>query len=228
MRGMNVYQTLISSFLLWGRIIMQYVVADTHFLDEHLLGVDRFAPRPFSTVEAMDNEIIKNWNDRVNENDIVYHLGDIAVAYTKLPRLGDEQVFQILRSLHGHLILIKGNHDRRDLFKYLAAHNYEYGGRPKFEFHDVGKLIKYDHHQLYMTHYPFMMGIAPQIWNLHGHIHHYMMPSKNNINVGIDAPELDFLDHRPAFGAPILLREVKEIAENKAAFLAAQEKDKSK
>lgn len=205
---------------------MQFVVADTHFLDEHLLGVDKFAPRPFATVEAMDDEIIKNWNDRVSENDIVYHLGDIAVAYTKPPRLGDQRVLDILNELHGHLVLIKGNHDRRDLFKFLNAHNYEFGGRFKFTFHDVGKLIKYDHHQIYMTHYPFMMGIAPQIWNLHGHIHHYMVPSSNNINVGIDAPELDLLDNRPKFGAPISLREVKIIASKKASLLASKKRNK--
>lgn len=201
---------------------MQFVVADTHFLDEHLLGIDKFAPRPFNNVEVMDDEIIKNWNDRVAKDDIVYHLGDIAVAYTKPPRVGDQKVLDILNELNGHLILIKGNHDRRDLFKFLAAHNYEFNGRSKFEFHDVGKLIKYDHHQLYMTHYPFMMGIAPQIWNLHGHIHHYMVPTTTNINVGIDAPELDLLEPKPSFGAPISLAEVKIIARKKADLLAAQ------
>lgn len=207
---------------------MQFVVADTHFLDEHLLGVDKFAPRPFDSVEAMDQAIIDHWNQRVKEKDIVYHLGDIAVDYTKPPKIGDQHVFDILQQLNGRLILIKGNHDRRDLFKYLAAHNYEYAGHPKFSFHDVGKLIKYDHHQLYMTHYPMMMGIAPQIWNLHGHIHHYMVPTKTNINVGIDAPELDLLSNRPAFGTPILLRDVKEIAQKKAELLDREAAKKGK
>ena len=53
---------------------MQFVTADTHFLDEHLLGIDDFAPRPFLTVDQMDQTIIKNWNERVSEDDIVYHL----------------------------------------------------------------------------------------------------------------------------------------------------------
>lgn len=194
---------------------MMYVVSDTHFFDQNLLGIDQFAPRPFKDVAEMNSTIVNNWNSRVNEDDVVFHLGDIAVNYTKPPRVGDEQVYEILRQLHGRLVLIKGNHDRRDLFKYLASHNYMVAGKPKFEFHDVGKLIKYNHKQLYMTHYPMMMGIAPQILNLHGHIHHYMIPSENNINVGIDAPELDFLQPRPSFGTPILLREVDEIAQKK-------------
>ncbi|WP_295729976.1 metallophosphoesterase [uncultured Limosilactobacillus sp.] len=204
---------------------MMYVIADTHFFDEHLLGVDNFAPRPFESVDQMNKVIIQNWNARVTNKDLVYHLGDIAVNYTKPPRVGDQQVFELLQQLHGRLVLIKGNHDRRGLFKYLAGHNYEVDGQLKFEFHDVGKLIKYNHQQLYMTHYPMMMGIAPQILNLHGHIHHYMVPSANNINVGVDAPELAFLDHQQPFGTPILLREVEQIAKEKAARLV---KDKIK
>lgn len=201
---------------------MMYVVSDTHFFDKNLLGMDDFAPRPFDSTEAMNEAIIKNWNNRVEPNDIVYHLGDIAVNYTKPPRIGDEQVLQVLNELNGHLVLIKGNHDRRDLFKYLDAHNYLIHGQPKFEFHDVGKLIKYNHQQFYMTHYPLLLGIAPQILNLHGHIHHYMVPTENNINVGIDAPELDLLPNKPQFGAPILLREVDEIAKLKKKKIQQQ------
>lgn len=196
-----------------------FVVSDTHFFDQNMLGIDDFAPRPFETVEEMNNTIVKNWNSRVSDDDVVFHLGDIAVNYTKPPRIGDEQVLEILQELNGRLVLVKGNHDRRDLFKWLARNNYDIGGKPKFEFHDVGKLIKYNHQQLYMTHYPMMLGIAPQILNLHGHIHHYMVPSESNINVGIDAPELDLLDHRPPFGAPILLREVDMIAVKKQQLI---------
>lgn len=206
---------------------MMFVVSDTHFFDHNLLGMDKFAPRPFTTVEQMNQTIIDHWNARVSETDLVYHLGDIAVNYTKPPRIGDEQVFEVLKELHGRLVLIKGNHDRRDLFKYLARHNYLVSGKPKFEFHDVGKLIKYNHQQLYMTHYPMMLGIAPQILNLHGHIHHYMVPTDTNINVGIDAPELDFLRPKPAFGAPILLREVDEIANKKKDMIKKSQNKKN-
>lgn len=183
---------------------MQFVTADTHFLDEHLLGIDDFAPRPFLTVDQMDQTIIKNWNERVSEDDIVYHLGDIAVYFAKPQTKAYEKVFQILNSLNGHLVLIKGNHDSRGLFKYLAKNNYFFNGKPKFDFHDVGVLLKYDHRQYYLTHYPLMLGIAPQIINLHGHIHHYAVPAKENINVGIDSPEFDYLlPEKIPFGAPL-------------------------
>lgn len=199
--------------------MMRFVTSDTHFLDQHLLGVDDFAPRPFADTEQMDEQIIEHWNAKVAENDIVYHLGDIAVYFAKPAKRADEAIFKILNALHGHLVLIKGNHDRRELFKYLAAHNYYLNGQPKFSFHDVGALIKYDHCQYYLTHYPMMLGIAPRIINLHGHIHHYAVPVKENVNVGIDSPELEYLKKRPAFGEPLTLAEVETIARIKAEKL---------
>ena len=195
---------------------MQFVTADTHFLDEHLLGIDNFAPRLFLTVDQMDQTIIKNWNERVSENDTVYHLGDIAVYFAKPQTKAYEKVFQILNSLNGHLVLIKGNHDSRGLFKYLAKNNYFFNGKPKFAFHDVGVLLKYDHRQYYLTHYPLMLGIAPQIINLHGHIHHYAVPAKENINVGIDSPEFDYLlPEKVPFGAPLSFDQIEKMINGK-------------
>lgn len=199
---------------------MQFVTADTHFFHASLLGMDKFAPRPFPDVQTMNQTIVDNWNKRVGENDIVYHLGDIALYFTKPPRKAYAAVESILRSLNGRLVLVKGNHDSRALFKYLSAHNYDINGQPKYEFHDVGVLLKYDHRQYYLTHYPMMLGIAPQIINLHGHIHHYSVPVKENINVGIDAPEMDYLDPRPPFGTPVSFREIEQIFQAKSAALA--------
>ena len=194
---------------------MKFVTADTHFLDEHLLGIDKFAPRPFTSVDVMDQAIIDHWNARVSNQDTVYHLGDIAVYFAKPQREAYAAVFRLLNQLNGHLILIKGNHDSRGLFKYLDKHNYMVGNQPKFTFHDVGVLMKYDHRQSYLTHYPLMLGIAPQIINLHGHIHHYAVPAKRNINVGIDSPEFDYLPTSLPFGAPLTFAEVEKMVARK-------------
>lgn len=200
---------------------MQYVIADTHFFDSRMLGIDDFAPRDYQDVTQMNEAIVTAWNKRVNETDTVYHLGDIAVDYRnhRPEREENAEIATLLAKLNGHLVLIKGNHDRRSLFKYLATHNPTEAGNAKYSFHDVGTLIKYDHHQLYLTHYPLLLGIAPQILNLHGHIHHYMVPAGNNINVGVDAPERDFLHPRSPFGAPLTLAEVLTMATAKAAQL---------
>lgn len=195
---------------------MQYFTSDTHFFHADLLGMNDFAPRPFASVDEMNQTIIDNWNARVAPADTVYHLGDIALYFTKPAVKSDEAVANVLSQLNGHLELIKGNHDSRALFKYLAAHNPVDHGQPKYTFHDVGVLIKYDHRQYYMTHYPMMLGIVNQIINLHGHIHHYAVPVKENINVGVDTPEQRYLAEKVPFGTPFATSEIEEMVTGKA------------
>lgn len=42
--------------------------------------------RPFASVEEMDAEIIRRWNEKVGENDTVWHLGDFG-DFTKVKQL---------------------------------------------------------------------------------------------------------------------------------------------
>lgn len=190
---------------------MNFFTADTHFFDKHLLGKTDFADRQYLTVAQMNETIIANWNEVVLPTDTVYHLGDIAVHFVRPEKQAHQDILEVLQRLNGNLVFIKGNHDSRALFKYLAKNNYEINGQPKFSFHDVGVLFKYDHRQYYLTHYPLMLGIAPKIINLHGHIHHYAVNVKENINVGLDSPEVDYLKEKPAFGQPLSLEQVTQI-----------------
>lgn len=194
---------------------MKYFIADTHFLDKHMIGNKNFAPRPYFFVDEMDNDIIKNWNEEVSDSDIVYHLGDIAVCHEKPQRKAHEKIYDILKQLNGQIIFIKGNHDSRALFKFIEKNNYELNGKPKYSFHDVGALIKMNHAQYYMTHYPLMMGQVGPIIDLHGHIHHYSVPVKENINVGVDSPEKDYLGYEKPFGAPFSEQDIFTMVEQK-------------
>ena len=67
-----------------------------------------------------------------------------------------------------------------------------------------------------MTHYPMMLGIVKQIINLHGHIHHYAVPVKENINVGVDTPETRYLKEPVPFGTPFSTSEIEEMVAGKA------------
>ena len=89
---------------------MKFCTSDTHFFHDSLLGTNQFAPRSFKNVNEMNQIIIDNWNDKVGENDIVYHLGDIALYFTKPQRDAYQAILEVLLQLHGHLILVKGNH----------------------------------------------------------------------------------------------------------------------
>ena len=50
-----------------------FFLADTHFGDGNIL---RYENRPFATVEEMDRELIRRWNEKVGAGDTVFHLGD--------------------------------------------------------------------------------------------------------------------------------------------------------
>jgi calcineurin-like phosphoesterase family protein len=71
-----------------------------------------------------------------------------------------------------------------------------------------------------MTHYPMMLGIAPQIINLHGHIHHYSVSAKENINVGVDTPEAGYLNYKIPFGTPFSLDDIEMMVQQKAIDFA--------
>ena len=197
---------------------MNFYTADTHFYHDSLLTSQIFSPRPqFLTVADMNETIINNWNAKVKPNDTVYHLGDIAMKYTKPASLIMAQTFDILSRLNGHIVLIKGNHDSSALFKYLAKQQlHNLNGQPKFDFHEVGVRLKFDHHEVFLTHYPMMLGLTKNQINLHGHIHNYSVHAKENINVGVDSPDIDYLPSNSVpFGAPLSENEVITIIAGK-------------
>lgn len=80
-----------------------FFTSDLHFGHENVL---RFDNRPFETVDEMDAELIKRWNNKVGKGDIVYVLGDM------IWKSKNDDAEDIIKSLNGQVILIKGNHDR--------------------------------------------------------------------------------------------------------------------
>lgn len=76
---------------------------DLHFGHENVL---KFDGRPFDTVEEMDAELIRRWNNKVDKGDLVYVLGDM------IWKTRNDDAPGLIKSLNGQIILIKGNHDR--------------------------------------------------------------------------------------------------------------------
>ena len=188
---------------------MIYFTADTHFYHEELLGMNDFAPRPFADVATMNEIIVTNWNQCVQATDQVYLLGDVALVPNKPTAFA--QVNALLGALNGQIILVKGNHDNRAFFKYLKKHDPGTEAHPHYRFIDVGALIKINHRQYFLTHYPLLLGKVSQTVNLHGHIHHNMLPIAENINVGIDAPERELLKAPLPFGTPLSVADIEAI-----------------
>lgn len=193
---------------------MLYFTADMHFFDQKMVYSPFFAKRMFLNVAQMNRTMINNWKQTVTDDDVIYHLGDLALIPSK--KAAYQQLFMILQQLPGRIVLIKGNHDSRALFRYLAKHNYQFiNGDFKFTFHDVGCLLKFAHQQFFLTHYPMMLGKGGNRINLHGHIHHASCNTVNNINVGVDSPEKEYLAAPPLFGAPFSQKQVLEMVDKK-------------
>lgn len=138
-----------------------FVVSDTHF------GHDReflWGPRGFTGSAAHDEEVIKNWNAVVSDDDVVYHLGDVM--------LGDNDYgMECLKRLKGQIKIIRGNHDtntRWELYKTL----------PNVEVIGWAEVIKYNKYTFYLSHHPTMTSnldadphLRANLLNLYGHTH---------------------------------------------------------
>ena len=54
-----------------------WIISDTHFNhNKEFL----YSPRGFNSVEEMNHAIVTLWNECVNDDDIVYHLGDVCLG----------------------------------------------------------------------------------------------------------------------------------------------------
>jgi calcineurin-like phosphoesterase family protein len=134
---------------------MIYLISDTHFNHKNVIAYEN---RPFPTADLMNDTMIKNWNSIVKDDDIVIHLGDVA--------LGKETSLKyIIPSLKGRKILIKGNHD----------------GKSKQFYYDCGfeevvhtKFLEYKGQIIFLSHEPSSRpGDKKEKYDLHcyGHVH---------------------------------------------------------
>ena len=127
-----------------------FIISDTHFGHEAII---RYCNRPFTSVEEMDQTMIKRWNETVSNNDIVIHLGDFALC-------GKDKTREIIQKLNGKKILIMGNHDNYNEQFYRDA-----------GFHTVSRFpIIYDNFYM-MSHAPLQLTETTCYFNCYGHVH---------------------------------------------------------
>lgn len=127
-----------------------WLIADTHFCHANII---KYCDRPFSSVADMDDIMILNWNDRVNDNDRVFVLGDFCLA-------GKDKIIEIGQQLNGRKTLIMGNHDSASLKTY-----YEAG----FEIVSKHPIIIEDF--IILSHKPMFTPPNSVYFNIYGHVH---------------------------------------------------------
>lgn len=136
-----------------------YFVSDTHFGHANIL---QFCNRPFANVEEMNYKLIENWNKKVPADGIVFHLGDFA--------WGGYPFWKSIRDqLNGKIILIKGNHDEKNMTPTAEQELFEHVAYQM-------KII-IEGRKVYLNHYPFLCyaGVYRDpkglVYQLFGHTH---------------------------------------------------------
>jgi calcineurin-like phosphoesterase family protein len=144
-----------------------YFVSDNHFFHSNIL---KFCKRPFKDVEEMNKRMIENWNNKVPTDGIVFHLGDFSWG-------GYQQWKQIREQLNGDIILIKGNHDIKNLTP--TAHSLFKKAAFQMRIEIEGRRIWLNHFPLlcYSGTYRDFNGLE---YNLFGHTHLSNHLSRNN------------------------------------------------
>lgn len=146
-----------------------FFTADNHFGHANII---KFCNRPYATVDEMNSDMVKKWNETVTRpDDEVWHLGDFSFG-------GAENFFH---RLNGKKHLIIGNHDRRKILTLPWA------SQP-VHYHEMkindGEGIQ---RELILFHYPieewdnFYKGSI----HLHGHVHGKKMQEVEKVRVDV-------------------------------------------
>lgn len=90
----------------------RFIISDTHFGHHNII---EYCHRPFSSVEEMNETIIRKWNGVIGMDDVVYMLGDFTLS-RKL-----DVIENLCSRLQGQKILIMGNHDTRKPSDYVSC-----------------------------------------------------------------------------------------------------------
>lgn len=151
-----------------------WFTSDTHFSHDNIM---KFCQRPFKDTNDMNEQLVKKWNEMIAPDDTVFHLGDFAWG-------GSDNWCNVLNKLNGHIHLIIGNHDVKNLrSNYLQF----------FESISFQKQITVEGRKIYLNHYPLLTwgGIYrkpdDRVWQLFGHVH------SNNGKGGADSGRLHYL-----------------------------------
>lgn len=204
-----------------------WFTSDTHF--RHAM-VARL--RGFADADEHDGELVRRWNSVVRPEDVVWHLGDVALG-----KRGE--VWPYVDALNGTKHLIAGNHDpvwpgHRESFKHQREWLGHFASVQGFARRKIGA------HYALLSHFPYEGDHTeteryPQYrlpdlggWLLHGHTHsgERMTPVRllpamfgqtepswrgKQISVGLDAWDLK----------PVPLHEIERLVAAQETELAA-------
>jgi calcineurin-like phosphoesterase family protein len=148
-----------------------------------------YGTRNFSSIEEMNQEIIKRYNEVVSVDDIVYCLGDLCLGGGSTEVLYQNK--ELIECLNGHIYIILGNHDTNARIEmYKTCKNVA-------QILGYSTLIKYKKYHFYLSHYPTLTAnldegksLSQIMINLYGHTHqntNFYKDMPINYHVGVDS-----------------------------------------
>lgn len=144
-----------------------FFTSDSHYDHKNII---KYCKRPFSSVEEMNQGLIDNWNSVVGKDDTVFHLGDVTFG-------GNTNLIKYVSQLNGHIILIKGNHDRK-LQQSICAKLFDYTCQQL--------TLNIDGITVFLNHFPFLCFSGTyktdKSIQLFGHIHSGSLSSGPDID----------------------------------------------
>lgn len=157
--------------------------SDLHFGHKNILTyTDR---HKVTTHEDHDEWLCNMWNKQVGERDTVYHIGDFAFTRDK------KRLEKILRELKGNIVMIRGNHDHTEAWKF---YNTVRGITLRDYFSTRINGVK-----TVMFHFPIEIWDQQHrgSWHLHGHSHGSFQKAEGYLlDVGIDNAYNLYGEHR--------------------------------
>lgn len=155
---------------------MIHFISDTHFYHRRIAELCPSRPEDWMDI------LVANWKERVKEQDIVVHLGDVGFG----PKLA---LVDLFRGLPGKRVLVRGNHDK-GTSRFLEMGFWAVLDPPEdFDFEDVDMGVvsivsvvdetdffgdRYSDHVIYVSHVPVRVPIPERDpWGLYlyGHEH---------------------------------------------------------
>jgi len=166
--------------------------SDAHFYHKRAIEM---CNRPFSSLEEMNEGLIKNINSLVKKNDIFYYLGDLAFA-------GPEVVEKLFNRLNGQWYYIIGNHDKWVSPNFMKSIN-------KIKWWGDQKDIKINGQYITLNHY--MMNVWNKshygAWHLYGHSHFDVSEHSNGKTMNVCADLINYF--------PVNFEQVKSYMETR-------------
>ena len=116
---------------------MVYFTSDLHFCHDKDFV---WQARGFESIDEMNAEIVRRWNEVVYPDDDVYILGDLTLGNV-------EEGLKLIAKLNGYLHIIRGNHDTdTKVSRYLEL--------PNVVSAEFATVYKYKKAIFWLSHYP--------------------------------------------------------------------------